>query len=189
MIYLLGTQHSIQTEWNEPGPNLSAKLERFKTYVADAARSNMVAAIAEEANHEVEEKNKNKSIARLVAESMDPHLQYVPCDLNSEQRRALGIPTGDEIVRSIPEGASVDAWTQYRDAELLKYFPPREKFWIETLRRLPVRQVLFVCGSDHMRTFPCRLIENGIACRIICFDWFASDDDQYGVLPFEERPV
>ena len=189
MIYLLGTRHTIQTESKESGPKLSAKYERFKKYVADAACSNTVAAIAEETNYELEEQHGRKSIARLVAESMDPPLQYLPCELNRDERRALGILTGDEVVHSISQGVSVEAWTQHRDAELLKYFPIREKFWIENLRRLSVQQVLFVCGPDHMRTFSCRLIENSIPCQIICFDWWALDDEQHGVLPFGETPL
>jgi hypothetical protein len=189
MIYLLGTRHSIQTEWDSPGPQLSARFGRFKAFLGDAVESTKVAAIGEETNLEIEGRTNKESIARLIAEGMHPPLLYVPCEANSEERKALGIPTAEEILdRCRREGIGGD-FEQCRDSELLKYFPLREKFWIERLRQVAVWPVLFLCGPDHIRTFSCRLTENGIPCKIISFDWWASDEIEHGVLPLEERPI
>ncbi|MHB8472240.1 MAG: hypothetical protein ACYDC8_05190 [Gammaproteobacteria bacterium] len=189
MIYLLGITHTIQTEWDNPGPHLSARFGRFKTFLSIAVHSTMVAAIAEETSHEIENRTNKKSIARLIAEGMHPPLFYVPCEANSEERKALGIPTAEEILdRCRCEGIG-DTLEQCRDSELLKYFPLREKFWIERLRQVAVSPILFLCGPAHIRTFFCRLTENGIPCKIISFDWEASDETDFGVLPLEEMPI
>ena len=189
MIYLLGIRHSLQTEWDCPGQNLSAKFERFKSFLTNTVRSTKVAAIAEETNQEIEDRTNKKSIARLIAEGMHPPILYVPCEANSEERKALGIPTCEEILDRCRSQGMCDALEQCRDSELLKYFPLREKFWIERLRQVADCTTLFLCGPNHIRTFSCRLTENAIPCKIISFDWWASDEMEYGVLPLEERPI
>lgn len=193
MIYLLGTRHTIQTELDNPGQNLAAKFERFKTFLKDAVQSNKVAAIAEETSLEIESRKNKKSIARLIAEGMQPPLFYAPCEANSEERKALGIPTEAEIFYRLQhrfqhEGTG-DTLEQCRDSELLKYFPLREKFWIERLRQIAVSPILFLCGPNHIQTFFCRLTENGIPCKILSFDWWESDEIEFCALPLEERPI
>ncbi len=189
MIYLLGTRHTIQTEWDNPGPHLAAKFERFKTFLSAAVQSTKVAAIAEETSHEPENRTSKKSIARLIAEGMQPPLFYVPCEANSEERKALGIPTEEEILARCQREGTGDTLEQCRDSELLKYFPLREKFWVERLRQVAASPILFLCGPNHIRTFGCRLTENGIPCKILSFDWWESDETEFGVLPLEERPI
>ncbi len=177
------TNQEIENRTNEKS------IERFKSYLHDTVRSTMVAAIAEETNQEIENRTNEKSMARLIAEGMSPPILYVPCEANSEERKALGIPTDEEILdRCRGQGVS-DPLEQCRDSELLKYFPLREKFWIERLRRVAVGATLFLCGPNHIRTFSCRLTENGIPCKIMSFDWWASGETEYGVLPLEERPI
>lgn len=97
MIYLFGLRHSIQDDWDAPGPTLRRRLERLKTALADTVQSLKIAAIAEETNEEYEAKVGKKSLAKLMAESVVPPLMYQPCEPNTYQRRALGIPTVEEI--------------------------------------------------------------------------------------------
>jgi len=189
MIFLIGTRHTIQTEWNAPGPNLAAKFERFKTFLNDTVQSKMVAAIAEETNFEIESRTSKKSLARLIAEGMQPPLFYAPCEANSEERKALGIPTDEEIIERCQRESTGYTLEQCRDSELLKYFPLREKFWIERLRQVTVSPILFLCGPNHIRTLSCRLTENGIPNKILSFDWWAMDEAEFGVLPLEDRPI
>lgn len=189
MIYLLGIRHPLQTEWDRPGPNLSKRFERFKSFLSDTVRSTMVAAIAEETNQEIENRTNKKSIARLIAEGMCPPILYIPCEANSEERKALGIPTDEEIHNRCRDPGRSEGLEQCRDSELLKYFPLREKFWIERLRQVVVGATLVLCGPDHIRTFFCRLTENGIPCKIISFDWWELDEKEYGVLPLDETPI
>jgi hypothetical protein len=186
MIYLLGTQHSIQTEQKAPGQHLSDKLGRFRTFVKSAAQSKRVYGIAEESNDEIENIRGN-SIARLVAESGQPPLIYIPCEPNTQERRALGI--ADDPVIHAPHDLSGQELEVYRDAELLRYFPAREKFWIERLHQFPLASVLFILGANHVRTFACRLVENGIPWHIVSFDWVASDDREHGQLPLDQQSI
>ena len=190
MIYLLGLRHSMQTEWDSPEPHLAAKFERLKAFLSETVRSTAVEAIAEETNQEFENCSGKKSLSRLVAEASSPPLRYVPCEPNSAERKALGIPTAQEIVdRCRTSGCVDDRLEQCRDSELLKYFPAREKCWLERIRQVSVGPILLVCGPDHIRTFSCRLIESQIPFKVVSFDWCASDESKYGALPLAERPI
>lgn len=185
MIFLIGTNHKIQTECESPSPCLQDKFNRFKHYVNATACLNKVAAIAEETSLELERKE-GKSIARCIAESMQPPLGYVPCDPDSTERKRLGIPTGIEIYNNRPpELPIMEEWVTYRDAEVLKYFPAREEFWIERIRPLLPGPVLLICGANHVRTFPSRL--GDIQYEILIPDWWEADDEIYGELPMDER--
>ena len=101
MIYLFGTNHKIQTESNNPPPCLRDKFNRFKKDIRDAACFNKVTAIAEETSLELECKT-GKSIARCIAENMQPPLAYIPCDPDSAERKRLEIPTAEEILNNCP---------------------------------------------------------------------------------------
>ena len=188
MIFLLGTCHSIQSEWNEPGTKLSAKLYRFRNYLANAALSNGVTGIAEEFNRDGES-SQHKTIAQEIAESSKPPLKYIQCDPDLKERQGLGIPDDSEILRNIPPELIGKALDEYRDAELLRYFPAREKFWLERIRQIPSSSVLLVCGANHVPTFACRLTETGNPWHILIFNWWAADDREHGPLPFDERPI
>jgi hypothetical protein len=191
MIYLIGITHTYQARWKTATPpSLSKKFDRFEVFLCDAVKSTNVAAIAEETSQEFENSH-GKSIARNIAEDIHPQLIYVPCEANTEERKALGIPTADEITAECLrrwQSGEIDNLEQCRDFELLKYFPPREKFWIERLRQVAASPILFLCGPNHIPTFFCRLIENGIPCKIFSANWDALDVKEFGELPLEEEP-
>lgn len=189
MIYLLGIRHLLQTECDNPGPHLLAKFDRFKAFLGNVVKSTMATAIAEEFNLEIEGLKNRKSIARLMAERSYPSLLYVHCEANSEERKALGIPTAEEILERCRSEGFDEGLEHCRDSELFKYFPLREKFWMKRLQQATVDPILFLCGPNHIQTFACRLIENGIPCKILLSDWWASDEAKYGVLPLVERPI
>ena len=188
MIYLLGTSHFIQFERVSPGLHLSAKIKRFRTYVADAVRAHTATAIAEESNGEIEE-SRGASIARHIAEDMQPALHYIPCEPSEHERRALGIPSHRAAIENARPEQSWLSREEYRDAVLLRHFPSREKFWMNRFREVAFTSVLFVCGVHHVSTFACRLTEAGIPWQVICFDWWASDDCENGRLPLDEQPL
>ena len=190
MIYLFGLRHSIQDDWDTAGPTLRGRLERLKTALADTVQSLKIVAIVEETSEEYEAKAGKKSLARLLAEGMVPPLSYQPCEPSTLERNALGIPTAQEIIeRCRNDGYTDGSLEQCRDAELLKYFPQRERYWLKRLRRVAVRPVLLVCGPDHIRTFSCRLTESGMPCRVVTFDWWAMDEAVCGRLPLDETPI
>ena len=177
-------QHERQTA----GPQLQAKLDRFRAYVRNAIDQNDLEVIAEECNEEIE-KDRGKSICRGIAIHRTPALPYVACEPNREERKALGIPNSNPPNNQMPI-AGIHADTENcRDAELLRYFPAREKYWLEQLRRITIRSVLLVVGANHVSTFTCRLTENGIPAEVICFDWVALDDAVHGPLPIAEQPL
>ena len=168
MVYLLGVCHRVQTQPEGAGLYATTWHARFRSYVTDAVLANNVTTIAEETNDKIESAA-GKSIARLVAESMSPPIQYIPCEPSIEERRALGIPNEDES----------------EEAELLKYFAIREKFWIERLRKVLLDSILLVCGANHVPTFSCRLTDAGIPSHVVTFNWCDADEQEHGPLPWE----
>lgn len=187
-IHLLGVAHWLQTSGNGASAGLMEKRNRFENYVRDVVQSKMVTAIAEETNVEIEARQ-GKSIARTIAESRSPPLLYAPCEMNSSERLHAGMPTGEEIIeKCISESSNADL-EACRDAELRKYFPIREEYWIRSLRQLAVDSVLFICGASHIGSFSQRLIMNGIQCEVIDEDWGFKDDGEFGELSLEERPI
>ncbi|HTT38598.1 MAG TPA: hypothetical protein VMH32_13120 [Burkholderiales bacterium] len=167
---------------------MAAKLARFRSYVESTAKSRAVKAIAEESNGEIEI-NRGRSIARIVAEGMQPPLAYIPCEPSSSERETLGISEDERLPETAPDEFIGLSLEEYRDAQLLRFFPAREKFWIERLRNGGGSSTLFICGANHVSTFACRLIEAGIPCKVVSFDWWASDDRDNGPLPLDERPI
>jgi hypothetical protein len=173
MIYLVGTCHSVQCRWPGAGPTLAPRISRFQSYIAKCVEEQSVVAAAEESNGDVEARN-GPSIVRLFAEGLRPPMQYIACEMPVDQRLVRGIPTDAAFVS---------------DVELANHFPAREDFWIDCIREKAQASILLVCGANHVETVPARLANNGIARRVLCADWCASDDLANGEVPLDERPI
>ena len=51
--------------------------------------------------------------------------------------------------------------------EIAHHFPSRETFWLDELKKANARNVLFVCGDIHLRTFPKILAAEEIESEVI----------------------
>jgi hypothetical protein len=155
----------------------SPRRERFKRFIVETARRTGVDAVADETCDDVEAAQ-GGSIAKDAAASIP--LPYIRCDPNRRQREALGIPSDDEMVTQACDAAGLDM--AKRDAHLLrierKYYPVREKFWLDQIRGHRFRSVVLVCGADHVPTFTSTLTQAGILWDLPAFDWYEDDKRQ-----------
>ena len=51
--------------------------------------------------------------------------------------------------------------------EIAHQYPRRERFWLRELEKENAKNVLFVCGDIHLRTFPKLLATEGIESEVI----------------------
>jgi hypothetical protein len=164
---LVGANHAHQL----PG-NPSGRADLFREFVAQQARACRVDLIAEEMSREALAKWKvEKSSVQAAAESV--HVKHLLCDPDSAERKALGIPSYEELKAA--RGAS---HLSGEDEELLKndertYWPIREKEWLKRVANINHRRVLFVIGPDHVESFSFLLQEACYRVQVLSVRWEA----------------
>jgi len=160
-ITLIGTSHRLQV----PGKPGSADLEREIERVLNARN---FAAIAEEMSLEaLMEKDAAESICKRVADRR--RLRHEYCDPDRETRSRLGIPTDSNLIKALGQ---LQGWTEAEiDRKVREAFSQREQYWLERLLELDSWPVLFVCGADHVGTFPEKVKTIGRTVSVLHRDW------------------
>lgn len=156
MIYILGTDHSNQYI------DINGHFEKSEMYVKvlEMLEVNKIEVIAEELSEDaISLHNKKDSLLRSLACKYNiPHL-FV--DMTEAQRVALGynrmkeeyikdrIDKNSELKRG---NFSISSRREYQELQEF-IFPIRENFWYEMLNDVLDKNILFVCGSDHIKSF------------------------------------
>src|SRR5262249_46545751 len=93
------------------------------------------------------------------------------CDLSSEDRKTVGYREGSDI--------ALDLAMQWNDlandeinnvgfaTEIAKYWPLREKAWLDRISDVLSKVVIFVCGDAHIETFSDLLARNKIESEVV----------------------
>ena len=162
-LEILGTNHFHQAVGNRKG-----RPDAFQSYLVGLARSNKYDAIAEELSVEAIPKlGGTDSVARLV--SQDIGIKHLFCDPTSSERVEIGIRSEDTIKQLLQIGKLMNAnESREVDAELKRDWPAREEFWLRKLRTLRASNILFIVGSDHVKTFS-ELLDRQRIC-FICLE-------------------
>jgi hypothetical protein len=132
MVYLIGVRHDIHFD---PGPH-RAKIVRdkrasFKAHVLEVIETLGVSILAEEFSDEAKRKWKvSESTLEQLAKARG--IEHRFCDPTSVQKKENGIEESDS--------------------------DKREQFWLSCIRDCESRNVLFVCGGNHVETFGKELI-------------------------------
>ena len=117
-------------------------IDEFSVYLELSARELKVTEIAEEFNEDALDKsNTTHCIAREVAAKLG--IGHCFCDPTAEERRQHAIFTDDQ----------------------------REQFWLKQLSGPKEKDILFICGEDHIESFSRRLTEAGYSNRILSRRW------------------
>ena len=185
MIYLLGVDHQIQHNRD------LVKTKLFVEYLEVEARGQGVVLIAEEFSEEsVLSNNVSTSTVQDVAKKLN--IEHKFCDLNTKERRKIGYPLSDDrncpITRKIRdkifnqmllEGKtprrinfsieSTEEQKRYKHILKIKYYPIREKFWFNKIKRdlSSGKEIIFICGFEHLKTFRLLLIQKGFEVVIL----------------------
>ena len=168
-VYLVGTNHANQLTGYKDGA-----AEKFRLYLAHICNAETIDLLAEELNEEAivlwQRKGAQDSTARLLATAHEiPHLF---CDPNAHERRALGIPSYEELRIKFGYGR---ARTHEQEANLAreerKFWPIREECWRKKVAAISPLRCLFVVGSDHVESFAELLSGHGVVVEIKTRRW------------------
>lgn len=138
MIFLIGISHDMQIGKD------GVKCHPFIEYVKKVCLESKIDILAEEWN---EDSYSLWKITSTTVENVARELkiQYRYCDPNYIQKTYLGIPTQLEIQKKL--GSILAAPIQ---KESSKYHPERELFWYKKIEDVIHKNILFICGSDHI---------------------------------------
>ena len=164
MIHIIGTAHGKTQYWSDlirKGESLDTCpviVERFESYLRDAAISLNATTIAEENSKQlVDQLEGGSSVAKKVAEELG--LRHAYCDPDLDGRASLGVGIHQE---------------------------DREPIWMDRIQPLSPNEtsIIFVCGADHCVSFRSLLERNGLDVRINCPDWMETplaqlSEDEY----------
>jgi hypothetical protein len=135
MVYLIGGRHDIQFD---PGPH-PAKIVRdkrasFKAHVFEVIETLGISILAEEFSDEAKRKWKvSESTLEQLAKAKG--IEHRFCDPTPVQREENGIQQSDS--------------------------DKRKQFWLSRIQDCKSRNVMFVCGDDHVEAFGKKLIAAG----------------------------
>ena len=153
----MGVYHNFQTEY----------IEEFEKYVIDICNTYSIKSIAEEMNQDaLNEFSASESTIKIIADKLK--LPHAYCDPDKDQRTKLGIicPKRREyqkLFNNWPENKSLE----YSRTDCKK----REGFWLKCLKVKFRGPMLFVCGIDHLNTFPKILIEQNFKTIVLDKKW------------------
>ncbi len=168
MLHLIGINHRVQAR--TPESELTAEQLEFSDCLRRTIEEVGPSLIAEEDSEEALLKRNRISLAKEIA---DEHgIEHRFCDPNEEQRRAIGYQDGGwletQMFMSDREGLSnEEIFCRARAIEIGRYFPIRERFWLDRLCGCTDADVVFVCGDLHIESFGKILDSNGIPSRIV----------------------
>jgi hypothetical protein len=133
VVYLIGVNHLVQHE----APSVKIVREKrvaFRTYVSEVIQKLNISILAEEFSEEAKMKS-HVSETTLEQLGKAKEIEYRSCDPTSIQREEKGIKKSD--------------WDK------------REEVWLSRIKDCKNRNVLFVCGDDHVEAFGQKLIAAG----------------------------
>ena len=129
------------------------------------------ALIAEELSEEAMQRcGVKESIGQKVAQEFG--IEHRFCDPTSEERESLGIPSEAELKERLGLGRLLnDAELRRLDEEKEKYWPIRERFWLDRIRNALGQVVLFICGDSHVDSFRRLLQSEGVEVKVLSRHW------------------
>lgn len=172
MLYIIGTSHHYQfgagvrfgrSYCTEADQSALAEMLR------DLAVSFSAEVLAEELNQRaLTEVEKTASVMQSVAAELAiPHLF---CEPDRAERVNLGIRDENEIrISAFPD--KLDEAVVQR--LVVESWRRREKEWLRRLVVAKTKNVVFVCGADHIETFVPLAQEQGFECKVLHANWEA----------------
>ena len=148
-LYIVGTHHKHQFgQCSAFGPREQA-CDAFAAYLKRQCLSLGINALAEEMCSDARQK---WQIEQTVPQSLaqDLGIIHADCDPNEEERNALGI-RHEGLVKMTGLMQEESEVTIQRNIRV--EYDKREQEWIRRIGQLPHDRVLFVCGTDHSRSF------------------------------------
>lgn len=177
MIYLIGVDHEIQHD-GIGCASLSLR-NKFSVFLKNKIVEYDITLLAEEFSEEaLYEISKGKiATVKNVAEELKsekPKVEHKFCDPNKKERKIIGIPCREEIksMLNIQGPVCENSVEDNRiKEEERKYYPTREQFWFGEISNYLNRNIIFVCGAEHVRNFEILLTEKKYKPIILVESW------------------
>jgi hypothetical protein len=157
MLYLIGVAHRAQAR--KPNVGKTGAQHTFESYLRRTIQEVRPVFVAEEDNEEFLADRGELSIAAEVAGEIG--IEHRFCEPNKSQRSVIGSKNFTSIALDLAmaERLSDDELAlKARAIEIARYFPLRERFWLERLGGCRSVVAVFVCGDIHIGSFG-RLLE------------------------------
>lgn len=167
MLYIIGVDHKIQYKfWLQ-----KCQYSQFEAYLGKQVAKYGVALIAEELSEEAMQPcGVKESLGQMVAQELGVEHRF--CDPTSEERESLGIPSEAELKQHLGLGKFLkDTEPQRLEEEEQKYWPIRERFWLDRICDATVQPVLFLCGDTHVDSFLRLLESEGHDAKVLSRHW------------------
>ena len=156
-ILIVGTTHPIQMRARDAE---SSVCDAFRQQLIKWCEDEDVDAIAEEMNQRAREEGdmcSNMTVPEEVAETLD--LEYMECDDNPSV-----LPSEQTALAAFWADKNLSEELNLRNAK-------RENHWMRKISSWQYRNVVFVCGSDHVNSFQCKLNNNGFETKTLATEW------------------
>jgi hypothetical protein len=145
MVYLIGVNHSCQYE--SPIDRKIVREERlaFQNHVLEITHKYNISLLAEEFSEEAKMKARvSESILEKLGKTEGIEQRF--CDPTSIEKKENGIADNDD--------------------------DRREQFWLSRIQDCKNKNVLFVCGFEHVESFRKKLITAGFVVEHESKHWF-----------------
>ena len=166
MIYIIGIHHEIQY-WDGSDSPFLISLRNWGSMLD-------LSVIAEELNEEAiakEETFRKQSLASVAQKAASIlNLEHRFCDPNTSQRADLKILTPSEVRKNLGLRVGQDEGLVEKE-EMQRYWPLREKFWLDRIKAKSEEGILFICGVSHVERFLSLLEANGMKSVVLHKDW------------------
>jgi hypothetical protein len=154
MVHIIGLNHRAQAR--TIGGEFDEEQKIFRDCLLTAVEQIQPILIAEEDSEEALAVRRRVSIAKSVA--VEKGIEHRFCDPTTAERQAIGYRDGQmlecQLFMADRQGLSNDEiFLKARAVEIGKYFPMRERFWLERLGECREADVIFVCGDLHIESF------------------------------------
>jgi hypothetical protein len=163
MLHIIGLNHRAQAR--KPGAEFTEEQQTLAECLRHTIEGVRPAVIAEEDSEEALAKRGKASIVKEIAD--EKKIEHRFCNPTEKQRKAIGYRDGQslelELFMNDAEGLTNDEiFCRARAIEIGRYFPIRERFWLEQLDGCRDAHVVFVCGDLHVESFGRLLDSNSI---------------------------
>jgi len=173
MFYIIGVSHKAQIK-NHKAQETEVQKE-FRTCLECAIQDLRPLLVAEElSEYALQKLSKEKgigqeSLTRTIA--IGAGVAHRFCDPDDQARARIGYVEGSSLIMGIALGdhdhlSNAEINHRAYSIEVGKYWPLREKFWLEQLEDTRDKDVVFVCGDAHIESFQALLKQAGIESTV-----------------------
>jgi hypothetical protein len=166
MFYIVGVSHHVQGK--KIGELDTQNHTKYRAIISETIARFHPVLVAEEMNEEQLRTNGEESVTKPTAESCG--VKHCFCDPDEKTRKEIGYRDRLSYLFDLWHDKTLSQSQREEQATALlvaKSWPIREKFWLDHLKDVWDKNVIFVCGNAHVETFIERLTMNRILSTVI----------------------